>query len=70
MVRHIVKALCVRLRRGLLAVLTGIYATKRATKNRAGTRSMFFLLSTLYFAVATPIRELDTPVLDTLSLER
>ena len=30
---------------------------------------MFFLLSTLYFAVATPIRELDTPV-DTLSLER
>ena len=41
-----------------------------ATKNRAGTRSMFFLLSTLYFAVATPIRELDTPVLDTLSLER
>ena len=28
-----------------------------------------FVLSTLYFAVNAPIRELDTPV-DTLSLER
>ena len=52
----------------LSAVAASEGETSANKKNNGAAADV--LLSTLYFSVNAPIRELDTPVLDTLSLER